>query len=126
MCTLPLCPSLPSGHWYDDFSIYTFISPLPVTRVALTFLCLRFLCPELAGPICIHQQDALLCILGKTGSITNSALGIALQIMFETFNVPAMYVAIQAVLSLYASGRTTGRWLEGMGPSVEYTISYKI
>nr|BAN40442.1 actin, putative [Entamoeba invadens] len=30
------------------------------------------------------------------------------QIMFETFNVPAMYVGIQAVLSLYASGRTTG------------------
>ncbi|GAM20888.1 hypothetical protein SAMD00019534_040630 [Acytostelium subglobosum LB1] len=29
------------------------------------------------------------------------------QIMFETFNTPAMYVAIQAVLSLYASGRTT-------------------
>lgn len=25
--------------------------------------------------------------------------------MFETFNTPAMYVAIQAVLSLYASGR---------------------
>ena len=33
-----------------------------------------------------------------------------LQIMFETFNVPAMYVAIQAVLSLYASGRTTGAY----------------
>uniref|UniRef100_A0A3P9IW25 Uncharacterized protein n=1 Tax=Oryzias latipes TaxID=8090 RepID=A0A3P9IW25_ORYLA len=30
------------------------------------------------------------------------------QIMFETFNSPAMYVAIQAVLSLYASGRITG------------------
>ncbi|CAM4683077.1 unnamed protein product [Leuciscus chuanchicus] len=30
------------------------------------------------------------------------------QIMFETFNTPAMYVAIQAVLSLYASGRSTG------------------
>ncbi|CAM0950106.1 unnamed protein product [Alopecurus aequalis] len=30
------------------------------------------------------------------------------QIMFETFNVPAMYVAIQAVLSLYATGRRTG------------------
>ena len=28
--------------------------------------------------------------------------------MFETFNCPAMYVAIQAVLSLYASGRATG------------------
>ena len=30
------------------------------------------------------------------------------QIMFETFNTPALYVAIQAILSLYASGRTTG------------------
>ncbi|CAG9329712.1 unnamed protein product [Blepharisma stoltei] len=30
------------------------------------------------------------------------------QIMFETFNVPAFYVAIQAVLSLYSSGRITG------------------
>ena len=28
--------------------------------------------------------------------------------MFEMFNTPAMYVGIQAVLSLYASGRTTG------------------
>lgn len=30
------------------------------------------------------------------------------QIVFETFNAPAFYVQIQAVLSLYASGRTTG------------------
>ncbi|MEM1511856.1 MAG: actin family protein [Candidatus Jordarchaeales archaeon] len=30
------------------------------------------------------------------------------EIMFETFNAPAVYVAMQAVLSLYASGRTTG------------------
>ncbi|MFQ5819708.1 MAG: actin, cytoplasmic 2 [Candidatus Heimdallarchaeota archaeon] len=30
------------------------------------------------------------------------------EIMFETFNVPAVYVSMQAVLSLYASGRTTG------------------
>ncbi|KAG8389815.1 hypothetical protein BUALT_Bualt01G0017700 [Buddleja alternifolia] len=30
------------------------------------------------------------------------------EIMFETFKVPAVYVAIQAVLSLYANGRTTG------------------
>ncbi|TFG05839.1 MAG: actin, cytoplasmic 2 [Promethearchaeota archaeon] len=30
------------------------------------------------------------------------------EIMFETFNVPAIYIAMQAVLSLYASGRTTG------------------
>ncbi len=31
-----------------------------------------------------------------------------IEIMFEKFKVPATYVAIQAVLSLYASGRTTG------------------
>jgi len=30
------------------------------------------------------------------------------HIMFETFCVPSMYLAIQEVLSLYASGRTTG------------------
>jgi len=30
------------------------------------------------------------------------------QIMFETFNVPALYLADQGVLTLYASGRTTG------------------
>jgi actin-related protein len=30
------------------------------------------------------------------------------QIMFETFNAPAMYLAMQANLSLYASGRTSG------------------
>lgn len=30
------------------------------------------------------------------------------EIMFEYFNVPFTYVAMQAVLSLYAVGRTTG------------------
>lgn len=30
------------------------------------------------------------------------------QIIFETFNAPAFYVSIQAVLSLYATGRVTG------------------
>jgi actin-related protein len=30
------------------------------------------------------------------------------SVMFDNFGVPAVYVATQAVLSLYASGRTTG------------------
>ena len=37
------------------------------------------------------------------------------------FSQPAMYVAIQAVLSLYASGRTTGIVLDA-GDGVSHTV----
>merc|ERR1719273_2931932 len=43
------------------------------------------------------------------------------SIMFETFNVPSMYVGIQAVLSLYSSGRTTGIVLDA-GDGVSHTV----
>jgi actin len=41
--------------------------------------------------------------------------------MFETFNVPSFYVSIQAVLSLYASGRTTGIVVDA-GDGVTHTV----
>jgi actin beta/gamma 1 len=43
------------------------------------------------------------------------------QIMFETFNSPAFYVSIQAVLALYASGRTTGTVIDS-GDGVTHVV----
>ncbi|RKP34636.1 actin-related protein [Dimargaris cristalligena] len=45
----------------------------------------------------------------------------AAQIFFETFNVPAFYTSIQAVLSLYSSGRTTGIVLDS-GDGVTHAV----
>jgi actin, other eukaryote len=44
-----------------------------------------------------------------------------ISIMFENFNVPSFYVSIQAVLSLYASGRTTGIVLDS-GDGVSHYV----
>lgn len=43
------------------------------------------------------------------------------EIMFDSFNVPAYYVAIQAVLTLYSSGRTRGLVLDS-GDGVTHTV----
>lgn len=43
------------------------------------------------------------------------------QIIFETFNAPAFYVSIQAVLSLYATGRVTGIVLDS-GDGVTHVV----
>nr|XP_027202890.1 actin-85C-like [Dermatophagoides pteronyssinus] len=43
------------------------------------------------------------------------------RVMFETFNVPAMTICIQAVLSLYASGRTTGAVMDS-GDGVTHIV----
>ena len=43
------------------------------------------------------------------------------EICFETFNTPAFYLAVQSVLSLYASGRTTGVVVDA-GDSVGFVV----
>ncbi|RMX60273.1 hypothetical protein pdam_00009091 [Pocillopora damicornis] len=43
------------------------------------------------------------------------------EIFFETFNVPALFISMQAVLSLYASGRTTGVVLDS-GDGVSHSV----
>jgi centractin len=45
----------------------------------------------------------------------------AAQVLFEHFNVPAVYMGVQAVLSLYASGRTTGVVLD-CGDGVSHAV----
>lgn len=44
-----------------------------------------------------------------------------IEIMFDTFHVPAFYLAIQAVLSLYSSGKITGLVLDS-GDGVTHTV----
>ena len=43
------------------------------------------------------------------------------EIMMETFNVQGLYIAIQAVLSLYSQGRTTGIVCDS-GDGVSHTV----
>mmetsp|Transcript_65875 Transcript_65875/g.91594 ORF Transcript_65875/g.91594 Transcript_65875/m.91594 type:complete len:387 (+) Transcript_65875:45-1205(+) len=45
----------------------------------------------------------------------------ACKVLFETFNVPAVYVSMQAVLSLFASGLTTGLVLDS-GDGVTHAV----
>ena len=45
----------------------------------------------------------------------------AAEIFFETFNVPALFVSMQAVLSLYATGRVTGVVLDA-GDGVTHAV----
>ncbi|KAH3787343.1 alpha-centractin [Dreissena polymorpha] len=45
----------------------------------------------------------------------------AAEIFFETFNVPALFMSVQAVLSLYATGRTTGVVLD-VGDGVTHAV----
>ncbi|KAJ3396824.1 Actin-2 [Lobulomyces angularis] len=45
----------------------------------------------------------------------------AAQILFETFNAPSLFMSIQAILALYASGRTTGIVLDS-GDGVTHSV----
>ena len=43
-----------------------------------------------------------------------------------TYNAPAMYIVIQAVLSLYASGRTTAIATDSDNGSVQYVSPWRL
>ena len=54
----------------------------------------------------IEEHPVLLTVASLNPRINREKMA---EIMFEAFDIPATYIAIQAVLSLYASGRTTGK-----------------
>ncbi|XP_020826520.1 actin, cytoplasmic-like [Phascolarctos cinereus] len=76
-----------------------------------------------------HAYYNMLCIdpeehpLLMTESITNPKANQEklIQIMFETFKIPALYVGIQDILSLFSSGRTTGLVVHS-GDEVTYSV----
>ena len=43
------------------------------------------------------------------------------EVFFETFNIPALFISAQAILALYASGRTTGVVLDS-GDGVTHVV----
>lgn len=110
-------PDTSSGrslHLYLPFSTSKLRSDPPFTLVSY---------PEPGGPTCIINK-MFLGILGDTGSIINSSLWLALQIMFYDFQCPSHVCGYSGGAVPYASGRTTGRWL--LGALLGYTISYRI
>ena len=54
------------------------------------------------------QSDMYPVLLTETSLNSKQNREKTTEIMFETFHVPSMYLAMDAVLSLYALGRTTG------------------
>src|SRR5579883_3502928 len=78
------------------------------SKACICFLTPMFLCSSAdrgsAEPQSQPREDDADHVRGALASI----LCFSQRSFLQTFNTPAMYVAIQAVLSLYASGRTTG------------------
>ena len=45
------------------------------------------------------------------------------EVMFESFQIPQLYVNIQAILSIYSTGRTTGIVLDS-GDGVTHIVPF--
>eukprot|EP01095_Lingulamoeba_sp_RSL-Kostka_P009062 TRINITY_DN30_c1_g1_i1.p1 TRINITY_DN30_c1_g1~~TRINITY_DN30_c1_g1_i1.p1 ORF type:complete len:399 (-),score=149.21 TRINITY_DN30_c1_g1_i1:158-1354(-) len=75
----------------------------------------------LYGELNIRQPENHPVLLTEAPLNPKKVRETAAEIFFETFNVPALFFSMQAVLSLYASGRTTGIVLD-IGDGVSHTV----
>merc|ERR1712153_228749 len=70
----------------------------------------------------VNPSDDIGCVLLSEAPLNSKVNRETItQVMFESFNVPATFIAMQAVLSLYASGRTTGVVVDS-GDGITHTV----
>lgn len=69
--------------------------------------------------LCLHSQHPVLLTEAPLNPRRNREK--SAEIFFETFNSPAFFVSAQAILALYASGRTTGVVLDS-GDGVTHAV----
>ena len=108
--------------WDDMERIWHFVYQEELKTLSEEVRCTKDLhwhCKELADWETLSQQHPVLLTEPPLNPRANRDT--AAQILFETFNVPALYTSIQAVLSLYASGRTTGIVLDA-GDGVSHAV----
>lgn len=72
------------------------------------------------GELCVKPEECPI-LLTETPLTPKANREKMTEIMFEAFNFPAMYVSVQAVLAVCASGRTTGCVLDS-GDGVTYAV----
>jgi centractin len=68
---------------------------------------------------CLSEQHPVLLTQAPLNSKKNR--DVSAQLFFETYNVPALFFSVQAVLALYASGKTTGIVLD-IGDGVSHSV----
>eukprot|EP00731_Ephydatia_muelleri_P020381 Em0013g108a len=67
----------------------------------------------------VSEDHPVLLTEAPLNPLTNKTK--AAELFFETFNAPALYISMQAVLSLYATGRTTGVVLDA-GDGITHAV----
>jgi len=108
--------------FYDKLQVAPEEYPVLLTEAALNPQTNREKMTEVREMVFFIRPDTWVLEAKQTfGRCSKKMRTPLLQIMFENFNIPAMYVAISAELSLYATGKYTGIVLDS-GDGVSQTV----